>query len=137
MKRVKIILVILAGTIVLGIGFLSGAKFFPRQPVGQAEKPIYREVLKEENVITRVVDEVTPSVVTVGVKKTQTIIGWLDTPIEEDIGSGFIISQDEGLVITNKHVVADLQAEYKVITADNTALPVEKIYRDPVNDLAI
>jgi len=40
-------------------------------------------------------------------------------------------------VVTNKHVVADTQAKYRVITKDDKEYEVKKIYRDPVNDLAI
>jgi serine protease Do len=56
--------------------------------------------------------------------------------VQQDIGSGFIVDAS-GLVITNKHVVADVDAKYKVITADNKSYEVVKIYRDAVNDLAI
>jgi len=41
------------------------------------------------------------------------------------------------MIVTNKHVVADTQAKYRVITKDDKTYQVEKIYRDPVNDLAI
>ncbi|MCX6816455.1 MAG: trypsin-like peptidase domain-containing protein [Candidatus Beckwithbacteria bacterium] len=143
-------LIFAATIIVIVVSAFGGAKLWPAKK-GVQDKTIYREVLQEENVITKVVDSVTPSVVTVGVKKTQKIIKFdpfglfsqqvspqiNEQNIEQDIGSGFVISANDGLVITNKHVVADLQAEYKVITADNTEMPAEKIYRDPVNDLAI
>ena len=87
------------------------------------------EVVKEENLVVEVVDRVSASVVTISAKGF-----WLK---EQDIGSGFIIDATEGLIVTNKHVVNDLQAEYKIITTDNTELKAEKIYRDPVTDLAI
>lgn len=41
------------------------------------------------------------------------------------------------MIVTNKHVVSDTEANYKVITKDNKELTVEKIYRDPAIDLAI
>jgi S1-C subfamily serine protease len=56
--------------------------------------------------------------------------------IERNIGSGFIVSQD-GLIITNKHVVSNTEASYKVLTNDKKTYAVERIYRDPLNDLAI
>jgi len=52
------------------------------------------------------------------------------------IGSGFIVTKD-GLVVTSKHVVADVGAKYQIITADDKNFTVEKIYRDPLNDIAI
>jgi len=51
-------------------------------------------------------------------------------------GSGFIISAD-GLVVTNKHVVSDDQAEYMVLMNDEKKYPAKVLARDPVNDLAI
>lgn len=51
-------------------------------------------------------------------------------------GTGFIISED-GLVLTNKHVVADEAAEYTVITTDGAKFTAEVLARDPLEDLAI
>lgn len=59
------------------------------------------------------------------------------TPQEpQDIGSGFIISKD-GMLVTNKHVVADTQGKYQIITSNDKKYTVQKIYRDPLNDVAI
>ena len=114
------------------------------------------KITNEENVVEDVVAKVSPSVVTVGiVQPTTNINNYFQGPFfdpfgqfpqqpqqlpaqksEQDIGSGFIISAD-GLIVTNKHVVSDTQASYKVITNDNKSYDVTKIYRDPDNDLAI
>lgn len=51
-------------------------------------------------------------------------------------GSGFIISED-GLVLTNKHVVADNDAEYTVLTNDGKKYGAKVLARDPVQDLAV
>ncbi|MBI4053825.1 MAG: trypsin-like peptidase domain-containing protein [Candidatus Doudnabacteria bacterium] len=51
-------------------------------------------------------------------------------------GSGFIATSD-GLIVTNKHVVADDKAEYTVITKDGTKYPGRLLAKDPLNDLAI
>jgi len=42
-----------------------------------------------------------------------------------------------GFVITNKHVVSETEASYKVIDNSDKEYEVSKIYRDPVEDLAI
>lgn len=110
-------------------------------------------VTTEESVIIDVVDKVSPSVVTIGIHKTRKIGDLFEfdpfdpfTPfqrrpgkseeIEQDIGSGFIVGTD-GLIVTNKHVVADTEATYKVITKDDKTYDVTRIYRDPSNDMAI
>ncbi|MBI2054161.1 MAG: trypsin-like peptidase domain-containing protein [Candidatus Staskawiczbacteria bacterium] len=51
-------------------------------------------------------------------------------------GSGFIVSED-GLILTNKHVVADSKAEYTVLTNDGEKYPAKVLAKDPVQDLAI
>ncbi|MFA5317986.1 MAG: trypsin-like peptidase domain-containing protein [Patescibacteria group bacterium] len=51
-------------------------------------------------------------------------------------GSGFIISTD-GLVVTNKHVVLDEEAEYTVLMNDEKKYDAKVLARDPVNDLAV
>jgi len=51
-------------------------------------------------------------------------------------GTGFIISSD-GLIITNKHVVSDENAEYTVLTNSGEKIPAKILARDPVQDLAI
>ncbi len=111
-------------------------------------------VVHEESLVVDVVDKVSPSVVTVGISTTRSTgrpfeIDPYDPfnvfrqqqpgkmeKIEQDIGSGFIVSSD-GLIVTNKHVVSETDAKYRVITINDKTYDVQKIYRDPTNDLAI
>lgn len=51
-------------------------------------------------------------------------------------GSGFLISAD-GLLITNRHVVAQTDAEYTVFTNDGKKYKATVKARDPVNDIAV
>ena len=51
-------------------------------------------------------------------------------------GSGFIISED-GLILTNRHVIADDDAEYTVLTNDGKEYGAKVLAKDPVNDLAL
>ncbi len=51
-------------------------------------------------------------------------------------GSGFVVHPD-GLVLTNKHVVFDPDAEYTVITEDEKEYHGKVISRDPINDVAV
>lgn len=55
---------------------------------------------------------------------------------EVSSGSGFIVSSD-GLIVTNKHVVADTQAEYAVFLNDGTKKTARVLARDPLNDVAV
>jgi len=51
-------------------------------------------------------------------------------------GTGFIVSAD-GLILTNKHVVADEEAEYTVLTNDGEKIKALVLARDPIEDVAI
>lgn len=51
-------------------------------------------------------------------------------------GSGFIVDAS-GIILTNKHVVADPKAEYTIITNDGKSHKAEILSRDPVDDIAI
>ncbi|OHB21355.1 MAG: hypothetical protein A2939_05150 [Parcubacteria group bacterium RIFCSPLOWO2_01_FULL_48_18] len=51
-------------------------------------------------------------------------------------GTGFVVSSD-GLVVTNKHVVADEDADYTVLTNDGGKYNAKVLARDPVQDLAV
>ncbi len=51
-------------------------------------------------------------------------------------GSGFVVDPN-GIVLTNKHVVIDTEADYVAITSDEKEYPAKVLSRDPVNDIAI
>lgn len=51
-------------------------------------------------------------------------------------GTGFIITRD-GLIVTNKHVVQDTQAEYTVFTNKGEKYQAQVLGRDPLKDLAV
>jgi serine protease Do len=114
--------------------------------IGQDTSP---KIMTEENLVIDVAKKAGPAVVTVSISRTQAVsepfffgpFGFQvpqerQETIQQDIGSGFIVDK-EGLIVTNKHVVLDTKATYKVVTQDDKEYEVKNIYRDPVNDLAI
>lgn len=163
MRNKLIILVLLVGVI---LGINSGSFGFTWRDVQQKMRlpqiaqnpaqPIIGEqkinLIKEESLVIDIVDRVSPSVVTVSISTTASRRPFQIDPfdpfsifgreqgkpekVEQDIGSGFIVTAD-GLIVTNKHVVSQTGATYKVIGKDDKTYDVVKIYRDPANDLAI
>lgn len=162
MKRVFFLLAALLLVIAVGqtynlIPKLSLRQYLPGPSATSQKSPFSlipekQTVVYEESIVTKVIEDSIPSVVTVSIQKTTSggsyqfnpfdpFGGFRQVPgspqnINQNIGSGFIVSPD-GLVITNKHVVSDTEATYKVILNDQKQYDVEKIYRDPLNDLAI
>lgn len=51
-------------------------------------------------------------------------------------GTGFIISED-GLILTNRHVVSDEDAEYSVITSEGERHDAKILAIDPILDIAV
>ncbi len=114
------------------------------------------KVVTEESVTINIVKQVSPSVVTISEQAPpdQSSQDFNFGPFSifgnpggsssnnqapsgpQSIGSGFIVTAD-GLIVTNKHVVADTSGKYQVITNDSKKYDVQKIYRDPLNDVAI
>ena len=136
-------------------GAVAEKRWLQKELTTTTSKPL--EVVDEESVVIKVVEQATPSVVTVSISKTKLVGGSLfpgfdffgdffgmqfpqqqpkEQKIEQDIGTGFIISAD-GLIVTNKHVVSDTGAKYKVVVGKDEVAEVAQIYRDPENDLAI
>lgn len=121
--------------------------FKPSQSVINQENV---KVLKEESLVIDVVKNVGPSVVTVSIEQSGVSSLDLDDPLsfffrqtpsqqgpqERDIGSGFVVRKD-GYIVTNKHVVSRSGIKYIVIDDKGTKYNVERIYRDPANDVAI
>ncbi len=157
-----LVLIILSGL----VGFVGGlAAWFwlsPERPLGDARPLVIErkpEVIREETIhylpqttheemIIRVAQEAVPATVSiVGTREVAVdpfFYGWgwpfgqLEpmTRQQTSHGTGFFVSTD-GLVLTNKHVVAEDGADYQVITADNKSYPARLLARDPLYDLAL
>lgn len=89
----------------------------------------------QESAITNVVERVSPSVVSiVAEEKIRDFFGFLHSG--KSAGTGFLVS-DDGLILTNKHVVSSESADYSVITSDGTKYKVVVKARDPKYDIAL
>jgi serine protease Do len=114
----------------------------------------YKKTNSIESNITAAIEQWSPSVVSIVTSKDISFYlndalfygktPQLPTPtiksknqkIKTGWASWIIISKD-GYIITNKHVVEDLKAEYSIITKDWDTLSVKNIRRDPVLDIAV
>lgn len=56
--------------------------------------------------------------------------------IEISNGSGFIVDPT-GIILTNKHVISDPEAEYEVMTSSGKKYRAQVLARDPICDVAI
>jgi serine protease Do len=122
-------------------GFRPLDKFFPR-----TTSSIQNHVVDESSDVIDVVKNVGPSVVTVSATAPKRAViqfspfgGFTQGTTggtSQDIGSGFVVSSD-GLIVTNKHVVADTTLTYQVSTSDGKTYDVKTISRDPNNDIAV
>lgn len=108
---------------------------------------------QEEKIVIDIVRKIIPSVVSISIIKN------IEDHFEEEYspfnffrlpeknmthkhkvhiggGSGFFVSKD-GLILTNRHVVIDPNAEYTVVTSKNKKYRAQVLARDDINDIAI
>ncbi len=143
------------------IGSLYVAPFYKKDsgPVAGEVKTVS---VNEESGVVEVVKKASPAVVSIIISKDlNKIPGYSSSPFDfgpfffdpffqyrdgrnnnqpniQEIGqgSGFIISED-GLIVTNKHVVNDSAATYTVLTNDGKKYDAEVLSTDPTNDIAL
>lgn len=145
-KFPKFASVILTVAIIVVVA-IAAARYFGKLPGAQQILEKTRQtqtVVEEESVVINVVEKVSPSVVSIAVKNRQVInffgIPQQGQPEEAGIGTGFVVSQD-GLIMTNKHVVSRTGEKYIAIIRGNDGsekkLDIVDVHLDPFNDLAI
>lgn len=138
----------------------------PELKISEKEKivekePIYLPQTSQEEAVIKAVKEVSPAVVSIIITKDLPVFEeYYVSPFEEFFGqpffefkipqykqkgtqkqeigggTGFIVSED-GMILTNGHVVSDKEAEYTVLTNDGKKYPAKVLARDSIRDLAL
>lgn len=116
-----------------GLVMMFAAKILPsRLNVTNTQQNI---TLSEDSAIIDAVSKIKPSVVSiVSSSEVRNIFG--GTFEQKSSGTGFVI-RENGVIVTNRHVVSDVNAKYKVVTSDGKTYDAEIKAQDPFNDLAI
>jgi serine protease Do len=147
-EKISLALVALLGGVVGSIFWQEWNDREATREARSANTEVRQEVAAEDRQLTNLVAQNSPGVVSIVVKKNIASIQggfpfFFLPPVAEEgkpervgSGSGFFATKD-GLIVTNKHVVADEEAEYFVYRAgDETEYPAKVVARDPVNDIA-
>ncbi|MDD4761422.1 MAG: trypsin-like peptidase domain-containing protein [Candidatus Pacebacteria bacterium] len=130
------------------------------------EVSLYKPAADYENAIIEAVEKTDPAVVSIIVTKDLPVIencpvdlfsnipqelrqffelpeGTYSQPCQKGVkkqevggGSGFLVSND-GLILTNKHVVNDETASYTILTNDGKKYEAKVLAKDPLADIAI
>ena len=83
---------------------------------------------------TTVLDEAVPAVVSLRVDAVRAF----DTNgASNSVATGFIIDAEQGLLLTNRHVVSPGPVRAEAVFLNNEEVELEAVYRDPVHDFGV
>ncbi len=138
-----LLLVILAGGIYLGAEMEVDEMEITQEEEEKKEVREYEPALDHEKMVMKVVEENLPSVVSVVSSRHAGIFDDFFHPQrgggmyeEVEMGTGFIISEN-GLILTNRHVVKGEDADFSVFLHTGEEKEAEVLAKDPVQDLAV
>lgn len=156
----------LAGIVSSSVFYFEAKDYLSKFNINIPEKVIEKEYVPQttqEEKIIKVVHDVSPAVVSIVISKDLPVFEQyyvnpfqefeqffgqsveLQIPQQRQIGTekkeigggtGFIVSED-GMILTNKHVVLDEQADYTVLSNDGRRFAAKVLARDSLQDLAI
>lgn len=139
---------------------ISGGRFASIFSQNSEPEVVKQKIIQEDSAVIDVVKKASPAVVSIVISKDvpkiqsrRGIPDFFGSPFEfyfgqgEDQesgseklqiggGTGFLITED-GMIVTNRHVVEDSNATYTVVTNDNQSHDAKIMAVDPVNDIAI
>lgn len=120
-----------------GVRDKNGVTKVINQKVIQQNVSEYRKLSDMQSDITKAIETVTPSTVHLvrSADVTSTLSGFVITSIKW--GATAVIATSDGYLLTNKHVISNLNDKYVAITEQWQKLPVTNIWLDPVLDLAV
>lgn len=124
------------------LGFVGGAlaiRLYDSQLVQSETNEARQEiVLSESELIADIAKQIGPSVVSINIESESAGSSFFfDGPsIQSSAGTGIIVSED-GLVLTNKHVVPEGTVRLEIVLSDGTSYDdIDIVGRDPFNDIA-
>ena len=145
--------------LLVGILYVFKDKIIPTSTNLSIDESSVSSLQTENDLVVTMIEKVNPAVVSVVVTKDVPVYeryyeefdpwGWFGGGIsiprtrekgteEREIGggSGFIVS-DDGLIVTNRHVVSDTEAKYSILMNDGKTYDVEVLARDTQLDIAV
>lgn len=126
-----VLIVALIGGIVGGVVGI----FFVNDYFSLSKDRSRQVVLEESSAIIEVANKLKPSVVSIVTESPQLDFFGQVSGTQSGAGTGIIIRED-GLILTNKHVIPEGSTKITVVGSDGQAYEGSVLARDPFNDIA-
>lgn len=123
-----VLLAVLISTAIGSVLTVIAVRSIARAPTSFVRDARYSDAVREDELVRRVVERVSPTVVSITLAAAP--------GITTGGGSGFFVRPD-GYIITNRHVVNVPQTSYLVTLNNGKEYPAKLIGADPVLDLAL
>lgn len=135
LKTVSLFILLAFGSGVAGS--FVGDKFFDQPSGFLKDKIIEEHVYLEDTEVIKAIEKVNPAVVSIMTSNSLDPKS-LEISAKDDVygGTGFIVDAS-GLVFTNKHVILDKKANYKVVLSDGSQYLAKFLSDDPFDDVAV